>query len=63
MNKLLTRMANSFGINYDFSLSESSDGANEDLVRFFKVEYGKEWKNALDLHLYNKRIKNDKKAA
>ena len=34
----------------------------EDEIRF-KNEYGKEWKFALDKHLYDQSIKNDKKAA
>ena len=30
---------------------------------YIKNEYGKEWKFALDKHLYDQSIKNDKKAA
>jgi len=63
MNKLLTRVANSFGINYINSLNTNFEGVNDDLVRYFKNEYGKEWKFALDKHLYDQSIKNDKKAA
>ena len=33
------------------------------LVRYFRTEYGKEWKSALNDHLYNKNKINDKKAA
>lgn len=37
--------------------------ADPQLVRYFRNEYGKDWKSALTEHLYSKKNKNDKKAA
>ena len=37
--------------------------ADNNLVRYFQVEYGREWESALEQHLYQKKINNDKKAA
>ena len=42
---------------YDF------DRTDPQLVRYFRNEYGKEWRSALTEHLYNKKTKNVKKAA
>ena len=39
------------------------DNVDPHLVRYFRTEYGKEWKSALNDHLYNKNKINDKKAA
>lgn len=39
------------------------DKVDQDLVRFFRTEYGPDWKAALEQHLYKESIKNDKKAA
>ena len=33
------------------------------LVRYFRTEYGIDWKVALEHHLYKESVKNDKKAA
>ena len=63
MNQLLTRMANSFGMSHDSFLNDRFEKINQDLVRYFQNEYGKEWKTALDIHLYKLDKKNDKKAA
>ena len=38
-------------------------GVDPHLVRYFRVEYGNQWKEALTHHLYKKEAKNDKKAA
>lgn len=37
--------------------------ANPNLVKYFRNEYGTNWKVALEHHLYKESIKNDKKAA
>ena len=37
--------------------------ADNNLVRYFQVEYGREWESALEQHLYQKKINNVKKAA
>ncbi len=39
------------------------DNVDPHLVRYYRTEYGKDWKVALSEHLYKKELKNDKKAA
>ena len=39
------------------------DAVDPHLVRYFRTEYGDQWKEALTNHLYKKGAKNDKKAA
>ena len=39
------------------------DKADDNLVRYFQVEYGREWKSALEQHLHEKSLNNVKKAA
>ena len=39
------------------------DRVDPHLVRYFRIEYGNQWKEALTHHLYKKGAKNDKKAA
>ena len=39
------------------------DVVNPDIVKYFKNEYGVNWKVALEDHLYKNKVKNDKKAA
>ena len=38
------------------------DNIDPNVVKYFRVEYGKDWKVALQHHLYNKSV-NGKKAA
>ena len=33
------------------------------IIRYFRIEYGKDWEIALENHLYREKIKNNKKAA
>jgi len=39
------------------------DNVDPQLVRYFRNEYGQDWKSALFDHLYKKESNNDKKAA
>ena len=39
------------------------DNVDPNLVRYFRTEYGRDWKVALDYHLSKKDINNQKKAA
>tara|TARA_Y100000746_G_C15137733_1_gene299507 strand:+ start:158 stop:340 length:183 start_codon:yes stop_codon:yes gene_type:complete len=39
------------------------DNVDPHLVRYFRTEYGKDWRSALTEHLYKKDRSNDKKAA
>tara|TARA_Y100001960_G_scaffold265475_1_gene288512 strand:- start:166 stop:351 length:186 start_codon:yes stop_codon:yes gene_type:complete len=46
--------------------SINNDGFDEidpNIIRYFRTEYGKDWKIALQHHIYNKNIENKKKAA
>ncbi len=36
---------------------------DENLIRYFKTEYGNQWKIALGQYLYNENSKKNKKAA
>jgi len=44
-------------------LSENNYSYDEDLVKYFKSEYGKEWKIELDKHLLKTEFDINKKAA
>ena len=39
------------------------DKVDPHIVRYFRTEYGNQWKEALTQHLCKKGLKNDKKAA
>ena len=39
------------------------DHVNPSIVKYFRTEYGKDWKTALQHHIYTESIKNGKKAA
>ena len=52
-------------LNKTFNISEFDNFDNVDpgLVKYFRTEYGQDWKVALGHHLYKESLKNDKKAA
>ena len=37
--------------------------ADDNLVRYFQIEYGREWESALTQHLHEKSLNNVNKAA
>ena len=39
------------------------DNVDPNIVKYFRTEYGANWKATLEHHLYKESIKNDKKAA
>ena len=39
------------------------DSVDPHLVRYFRTEYGNQWKEALTHHICKKKVNNDKKAA
>ena len=39
------------------------DNVDPNVVKYFRTEFGANWKAALEDHLYKESIKNDKKAA
>ena len=50
-------------IYFKFNNSSNINKADDNLVRFFQIEYGREWKGALAQHLHEKSLNNVKKAA
>ena len=48
---------------FKFNNSSNIDKADGNLVRYFQIEYGREWESALAQHLYEKSLNNVKKAA
>jgi hypothetical protein len=46
------------------SLNDSGlNNVNPNLIKYFRTEYGANWKIALQHHIYKESEKNDKKAA
>ena len=39
------------------------DKIDPSVVKYFRTEYGEDWKVALEHHLYKESVKDDKKAA
>ena len=56
---LIKTLNTSYNVFNENTLSQS----NPNIIRYFKNEYGPNWKVALEHHLYKKSEKNDKKAA
>ena len=52
-------------LNSTYSPFNDGEYANVDpnVVKYFRTEFGANWKAALEDHLYKESIKNDKKAA
>ena len=48
---------------FKFNNSSNIDKADDNLIRYFQVEYGREWESALAQHLHEKNLNNVKKAA
>ena len=49
--------------NFRYNNRSNITKADNNLVRYFQIEYGREWESALAQHLYQKKINNVKKAA
>jgi len=56
----MVKVLNSTYDNFNFNKSNS---ASPELVKYFRTEYGKNWKVAMEHHIYKESLKNDKKAA
>ena len=48
---------------YSLVHENNFDSVDHNIVRYFRTEYGDQWKEALTHHLYKRGTKNDKKAA
>ena len=51
------------GNSYNIFSNTGIDNASPNIVKYFKNEYGASWEVALEHHLYEESVKNDKKAA
>ena len=56
-------LINTLNTTYSTSNYDNFNNVNPNLVKYFRNEYGTNWKNALEYHLYEKKVKDDKKAA
>ncbi|MDC0057305.1 hypothetical protein OAJ74_04020 [Alphaproteobacteria bacterium] len=56
---LITTLNNNYN---DFN-DGGFDNVDPNIVKYFRTEYGKDWKVALQHHLYKKSLKKTKKAA
>ena len=54
-------LINTLNSSYNALNDNNYDNVNPNIVKYFRNEYGTDWKAALEQHLYNKRVKNDKK--
>jgi len=48
---------------HSFYNDSDLNNVNPNIIKYFRNEYGTNWKTALEHHIYEERIKNDKKAA
>jgi hypothetical protein len=48
---------------YNAFYDSNFDKVNPNIVKYFRNEYGTNWKVALEHHIYKESLKNDKKAA
>ena len=60
---MFKQIINSVKLSYLYTHKDYLDRVDPHLVRYFRVEYGNQRKEALTHHLYKKEAKNDKKAA
>ena len=56
-------LINTLSSTYNALNDNGLDNVNPNIVRYFRNEYGADWKVALEHHLSNERVRNDKKAA
>ena len=60
---MIQNIINFFDNTYKAINNYGFDNVDPQVVRYFRTEFGKDWKSALHQHLYKKRSNNDKKAA
>ena len=61
-NKMIKNILSFLNTPYVFNVN-NFDNVDPQLVRYFRNEYGTDWKSALTEHLYKKVANDDKKAA
>jgi len=52
-----------FNSTYNAFTDDGFDNVDPNIIKYFRIEYGKDWKIALENHIYQKNIKNEKKVA
>ena len=57
--KIINAVQSTYSLVHEYNF----DSVDPNLVRYFRTEYGNQWKEALTHHLYKKGAKIDKKAA
>lgn len=58
---LVDTLSNSYN-NYNDN-NFNFNNVNPSIVKYFRNEYGADWKTALEYHIYKEKIKNNKKVA
>ena len=48
---------------YNYFNTDRLNNVDPNIVKYFRIEYGADWKAALQQHLYKESLNNDKKAA
>ena len=61
MLKYFTNFSKLFSSNFYFS-DNTYDHVNPDLVRYYKTEYGNDWKAAIEYDQYKKGLNNENAA-
>ena len=61
--RMIQNIINFFDNTYKVINNYGFDNVDPKLIRYFKTEFGQDWKSALAEHLYKKKKNNDKKAA
>jgi hypothetical protein len=61
-NKMIKNILSFLNTPYVFNVN-NFDNVDPQLIRYFRNEYGTDWKSALTEHLYKKVANDDKKAA
>ena len=56
-------LINTLSSTYNSHNFDDYNNVNPNIVKYFRNEYGTNWKTALEHHLYKKSVENDKKAA
>ena len=60
---MFKQIINAVQLTHSFVHGNNFDSVDPNIVRYFRTEYGNQWKEALTHHLYKRGTKNDKKAA
>ena len=56
-------LINTLNSSYNAFNDNHFSDVNPNIVKYFRNEYGPNWKTALEHHIYQKKVKNDKKVA